>query len=410
MSRFRAYINPRGDTGDFTGFIEVTEDIDFNSMGTINQQIDNNEFNVGLFRFNEFSLKLRNEHGAYSDVDTLQSIFRTRRAGSQFKLTWSPHDHGPVCGIAVCGASHGASINQEIDVLTGVLNDEATKLDIDDQRVSFRVLSTDSIFTGVETPFSSLNAGDLYSAALLTILNQSSITEYLTVSAVNINVGLDQTLDNVANFENQTVKESLDELLFQSNSVMYIKNQTVFIRSRDGGAASTFTFIGQASNDGIENIKKISDVSTGLNQVFNFWTWDNVNLVASDLESIQANGIRKKSISFDSITNTVKRQEILNAQRTQFKLKKMSFQLTASIAPDMLDITMLDQVRVDYPTTYTPAETDGELPIYGVAVYGQSRYGFGQFSITISKETPMKILGININTKNQELIFKIKEI
>lgn len=410
MSRFRAYINPRDDNGNFRGFEEVTEDVDFNATGTIKQQIDNDEYNVGQFKFSDFSLKLRNEHGRYSDVDVLQSMFRTRRAGSQFKLTWDNREENPVCGLAVAGAPVGATLGVEKDVFIGVLNDEATKLDIDDQRISFKVLSTDSIFPSIEAPFASLNPGDLYSDALFTVLNLTGITEYLTVDAGNFTVGLDQTLDVVSQYENQTVKEVLDDLLFQSNSVLYVSQETIFIKPRDGGVSSVFTFIGQASNDGIENIQKLSDVATGLNRVFNYWTWKDTTLIAQDTDSIEDNGVRKKEIEFDAITTTSKRNAILTSQRDEFRNKKQRFKLTAHIDLDMLDIVFLDQVRVDYPTTYTPAEFDGELPLYGVAIYGEARYPYGQFSITIDKETPFKIMGIDIHVKNQQLIFQIEEI
>lgn len=410
MPRIRAYINPRDDSGNFTGFQEVTEDVDFESMGTIKQQIDSNEYDVGVFKFDEFTLKLRNEHGKYSDVDVLQSIFRFRRAGSKFKLTWEPASESAQCGFAVAGASSGATISEEVDILVGVLNDSASRLNITDQKVTFRVLSADSVFPAVEAPFSDINIGDLYSEILLTILDQAEITEYLTVSASNFTLGLDQTIDVVSQYENQTVKEVLDDILFQSNSVLYIKDQTVFIKPRDGGNTALYTFRGQASNNGIEDIINISDVSTGVNQVFNFWTWKGTTLVSKDESSITSNGVRKKEFESDAITNTAKRQAILDAQKTQFRLKKQSFNLTASINPTLLTLAMLDQIRVDYPTTFIPAETDGELPIYGIAVYGESRYGFGQFSITISEDVPYKIMGIDIDTKKQQMKFKLKEI
>ena len=410
MSRFRAYINPRDDAGNFTGYQEVTEDVNLESMGEIQQQIDNDEYSVGLFRFNDFSLKFRNEHGRYSDVDVVESMFRFRRSGSKFKLTWEGVDDGPQCGLAVAGASHGATLNDITDVFIGVISDEATKLDIDDQRISFRVLSTDSTFLNVTAPFASFSIGQLYSDAIFAALNQSEITEYLTVSALNINVGLDQTFDSVSEFENKTVKEFLDEVLFQSNSVLYIKDETIFVASRDGGLTSQFTFRGQASNEGIEDIIKISDVNTGLNNVFNYWTWKDTTLLKKDDASITTNGVRKREVDLEGVTSTAKREAVLEANKEQFKLKKQTFNLTVAITGELLKIPMLSQVRVDYPTTFTPAEVGGEIPIYGLAIYGEDRYPFGQFSITINKDVPYKIIGINIITKTQQIKFKIKEI
>ena len=411
MSRLRAYIKPRNTNGDFLPeFIEVTEDVDFDATGNISQLIDNNEFNVGQFKFSDFDLKLRNQLGAYSDVDVLQSIFRTRRAGSQFKLTWSPSDQSPQCGDSIAGNSYGATIDSPVDVFIGVINDEASKLDIDDQQITFSVLSTDSIFTTIEAPFNLLSIGQLYSDAIFAILNQVSVTEYLLLDVGNITLGLDQTFDVVTQYENKTVKEVLDDVLRQANAIIFIKEETIFIRPRDGGLVSKYTFIGQGSNDGIEDIIKISDVTTGLNKVFNYWTFADTDLIAKDVGSIDINLIRKKEISVEAITNTAKRQAILNSQRDTFKNKKQRFDLTVAINSDLLGLFLLDRVTVDYPTIFIPGETGGELPIYGIAIYNESFYGFGEFALTIDKITPYKIMGRTIETVKQTIKFKLEEI
>jgi len=406
MSRFRAYIRPFDSQGNLTEYQEVTEDVDFKSMGKISQKLDNDRFNVGLLRFSTFNLKLRNETGKYSGVETIQSIFRFRRGGSQFKVTWQVSDENTQCGIAVCGAS---KISPEIEVFVGVLNDESTTLNIVDQRIQFRVFTVDSIFPSIETPFSSLSNGDLYSEALLTILNQTAITQYMTVDVANISVGLDIAMDTVADFENTTVKEALDRLLFQSNSVLYVTDNVLFIKSRDGGATSQFTFRGQASNEGVEDVIALSEVSTGLNSVFNFWTWADTTLVSSDATSIQENGIKKKEIAFDELTGGSKQQQVLDAQRDEFSTKKQQFQLTTSLSYETLELGILDQVRVDYPTVYSPASIGDELPIYGLAIYGEAKYPIGEFSITIDQATPFKITSINIDTKKQTVTFKLEE-
>ena len=407
MSRFRAYINPTDDNGVFTGFVEVTEDVDFSSMGSISQQIDNDEYNVGLLRFNQFTLKLTNESGRYSDVGTAETIFKKRRGGSRFRLTWEKADDDTQCGIAICGSSY---ISPEITVFEGVINDEATRLNIVDQKVQFTILTIDSVFKSVATNFASLSNGNLFSAALLTVLNQTEITKYLTVSAGNINVGLDLAIDTVADFENTTVKEALDDLLFASNSVLYIEGTTVIIRSRDADATSSHTFIGQASNNGIENIIDISDVSSGQNNLFNFWTWADTTLKAENGTSIADNGLRKKEISFDMITNTGKRQSILDEQRDEYGERKQELKLTTTLTYETLALMFLNKVNVDYPTVYAPANIGDLLPYYGLAVYGAAIYPIGQFSLTIDVLTDFKILGIVLNTKQQTIEFKLREI
>ena len=47
----------------------TTDDVSFKSMGDINREIDSTEYDAGVFKYSNFSLKLSNEHGRYSDVD-----------------------------------------------------------------------------------------------------------------------------------------------------------------------------------------------------------------------------------------------------------------------------------------------------------------------------------------------------
>ena len=57
----------------------------------------------------------------------------------------------------------------------------------------------------------------------------------------------------------------------------------------------------------------------------------------------------------DEITNTGKRQSILDEQRDQFKDKKQEFDLTTFVNYDNLELQILDRVNVDYPTVFYPA-------------------------------------------------------
>ena len=409
MSAFRVYINPKDDAGAFTGYQEVTSDVDLSSLASITEKIDNDEYDVGTFKFNTLTMKLRNEDGNYSDVENVESIFRDRRGGSKVQFRWQVQGHQTICGVAPCGMGR-AKITPELTVYDGILNDDASKQDIDTQQITFKVLSSNSVLDEVETNFGSLSNGDLFSEAILTVLSQTEVTNILTVDVANINVGLDVLIDDVSDFENTTVKEALDDLLFGSNSVMYVIDNIIYISSRDGGATTQFTFRGQGSNAGIEDIIKLSGISAGRNNVFNYWTWKDTTLNATDSASITANGVKKKAISFSQITNTTKRQSILDAQRDEFSDLKQEFKLTTFLTYDTLALRMLDRVAVDYPTVYGPGQPGAEIPLYGIAIYGEAIYPGGQFGLTIDVTTPFKIMGKKIDAKNKTITFDLKEI
>lgn len=406
MSIVRIYINPKDDAGNFTSFQEVTEDVTESGLSKIAQNIDNNEYDVGVLRFNSFTIRFRNEHGLYSDVDNLASIFRSRRGGSKFQVRWQKTET-PYAGVAIAGK---AVVSPEVVIYDGVINDDATRQDIDDQQVTFKILSTDSIFDEVETPFASINVGDLFSDTIFLVLNQTEITKIMTIDVLNITVGLDLTLDVVTEFENTTVQESLEKLLFMANAILFLRDNVVFVKPRDGGVSSVHSFIGQASNEGIEDIQGLTSISSGRNQTFNFWTWKDTTLKAEDATSILENGVKKKQIEFPEITDTGKRQSVLDEQRTEFAFPKQEFSLTTFLDYETLAINMLDQVSVDYPTPLSPGVPGGIIPIYGVSKYDEAIYPQQEFSIIIDKDTPYKIMGININRKSQNIKFKIKEI
>lgn len=406
MSYFRVYINPKDDFGNFTGYQEVTSDVDQSSISKISRKLDNNEYDVGVLKYNSFNLSLRNEHGKYSDVSTVQSIFRDKRGGSKIKVNWQIQDYQSICGIAISGK---AKITPEVTVFEGILSDDSTRLSIDNQKISFTAISFESIFDEVETPYSSLANGDLFSEALLTVLNQSQITSILTVSASNINVDLDIAIDDVSDLENTTVKEALDSILFASNSVLYIKNSTVYISSRDGQGSSLKTFYGQASNNGIEDIVKISDVSTGRNRVFNLFTWKDTALVSKNSTSIDQNGVRKKEVDFPLITNSSKKQSILDQLKTEFSELKQEMKVSVTMTYESLAIDILSVIKIDYPTVLYPTTIGATVPIYGVSKYGQAYYPTGSYGMTILTSQSFKVLGIEIDTKNQILTFEIKE-
>lgn len=410
MGRFRVYINPFDTLGNFTGYQQVSEDVDLSSIGTLTEKLDNDEYSVGQFKFNSVTLKLRNDHGKYSDIDSTTSIFNFRRTGSKVKITWEPGIYPPVCGVAVAGAGLGATLTEEITVFEGLLDDDSTKLNIEDQQIAFSILSIDAIFDNVEAPFASLDATDLYSEAIYIILNQTEITKYLTVDPANISTDLDQAFDDIADYENKTVKEVLDDILFQANSVLYIRDNVVYVDDRNGGAASVFTFVGQGSNDGLENLQKISEIKNGLHRVFNYWRWEDTTLVQFNADSITDYGLRKSDVSFDAITNTTKRNAILSALLAQFKDKKLRFEVTVKVDVDTISLKVLDQVRVDYPTRYISGNGSSEVPIYGASTYGDAVYPKGIFSLLINVTTPLKIMGRKINFKKHEIVFKLEEI
>ena len=406
MSRFRCYITPFLETGDAYGDeIEVTNDVNLDSISTVTQQIDNNEYDVGFLTFNDLELKLRNDHGKYSQPSVPESIFKYKRSNALFRLTWEIEDEGTICGIAICG-KHRLSDTKTI--YEGFINDESAYTDTKTQMTSLRVLSFESIITRVSVPHADISNGELISSAIYKTLNQSLITDLITVDTDNINVSIDKTIDDVTDLQTMTGKDALDEFLLLSNSILYVKDRVAYVAAREETAATIYTFYGAMSTGGLENIEDIGNIKTGMSQMFNFTTWSNKTFSVEDASSIAKYGTRKKEFSSTLITDSTKQQQIMGDYVNEFGQPKENFVLSAPINYETLELFFLDKVVVDYPTVYIAGE-GRTLPIYDVSKYDESYYPIPESSLTIEATRTFKIMGIDIKVDTQTFLFNLRE-
>jgi hypothetical protein len=407
-SVWRVYIKPFDDYRQYADWIEVTDDVDSNSIGSIAVDLDNTEYDIGVYRNSSFKLTLRNDHGKYSDVGSSKSIFKYKRSNSLCKVTWSIDEQQPICGVAICGEVY---LSEEVDVFVGLLNDDSLSMDLDVQKVSFSVLGRESIFLRTVVPFDTVNSGDLISETLLLILDQPEVTSVLTVSSGNISVGLDQTIDSLTGLQNKTIQEGLNKLLLAGNSVLYIDGDAIKVAPRTPTADVQATFYGQASPLGPENVVNIKAIKNGVGKVFNFITWRDTSLVSQDETSISIYGVRKKEIEFDVFTgipDDTKRQSILDSIRDEFKNPKMEFDLYVPMTYETIALKLLDRINIDYPTIYYPSEAP--LPICGVAVCGQAVLPKAKWDFKLTTLDHFKIIGRSIDLKASVIKLKVRGV
>ena len=407
MARWRVYLKVFDDDGVYQDdYQEVTSDVV--AIGNPSQAIDNNDFNVGIIRNNGFQLTLRNDHGHYSDVDSLQSIFRFSRKNVLVKITWDFRNYDLICGFFTCGTE---PLGGEYTVFEGLINEVTTTANIITQQAIFSVLGYDSLIDSIEVPYSSISNGDLFSSLIKDCIDQSPFNALISVDASNITPGTDLAADDVTSYENAVVGDVLPDLLLAANSVLYVKDNTAYVTDRTASATSQFTFYGQGTNSGIENIINIPKFRDGMNRVFNYWTWADTTTRSRDTTSIDKYGIRKKEMKLAIINDgsTSKIQSILDANKTEFAFPKIELELETPIWYDVLALNILDKVNIDYPTLYFPYD-GGDLPRYGLTIYdGAARYPFEQWALTIDVSTDFKIMSKKIDTKKQTITFGLRE-
>lgn len=407
MSRYRVYVKPFLDDGTYAAdFQEITKDVV--SVGDPKQAIDNTDFDVGVIKSSGMNIVLRNDHGLYSGEETLRSIFRYSRKNSIIKVTWDYRDYDLIAGFFTAGSE---PLGGEYELFRGLINDITSASDIKKQQATFTVLGFETLLDEIEVPFSTINNGDLLSSVIYKCLNQAPFTTSITVSALNISLGTDVAIDDKTNLENKTVGQVLKNILLAGNAVLYIKNLTVYVTSRTPSATVAKTFYGQASNLGIENIINIPKIRDGLNRVFNLWTWKDTSTDVRDTTSLTHYGVRPKDMSLDLINDgsTSKITTILTANKTEFAFPKIELDLEVALDYETAALNILDRVAIDYPTVAIPYD-GGELPRYGLVKYGEVRYPYTQWTLTIDISTNFKIMNRKVNIKKQTMSFGLREI
>lgn len=406
MSRFKVYIKPFKEDGDYEAeWVDVSDDVELSGVSVAKQSLDSNEYDVGVFRNSGVTLALTNIAGKYSDVGEPGSLFKFRRSNSLVRITWQIMHHDVKCGFFTCG---NVALSDEVTIFEGLLDDRALKQGAEEQNLKFKVLGKEAILDETLVDFSVLSNGDTFEQIIFKLLDQDQISEVLTVDALNINCQTDIAVDDVTSLENKTVKEALALILQYSNSVLYVKEDVIYVSPRDASADLKFTFYGQGSRVGVENILDIVDYRKGLNRVFNFVTWRETDLYAEEFSSVQSYGVQKKEIETALITDTTKRQNILNAIRSEFGNPKREMILKAPITYETITLGVLDKVAVDYPNI---AISDvGEIPLWDISKWDQAKFPFEVLPISIESTARFKILSRDVDPNNHELIFNLREV
>jgi hypothetical protein len=324
------------------------------------------------------------------------------------QVTWDNRNYDLQAGFFNSGEE---ILGDEEIIYEGLLSDVVSQSTIDAQTVDFKIQGFESLFDITDVPFTDISDGDLISEIIYDCLNQSAITDLITVSALNITPNEDVEIDFVEDLENKTVKEALNEMLLISNSVLYVRDRVVYVRSRAPTIDLIYSFYGQASIQGVENILNITKYREGLNRTYNYLTWQDTNLRSRDLTSVQTYGVLKKEIGTRVIDplETTKIQTLLDSLKAEFAYPKLEFDLETPLGYETMDLFLLDKVKVDYPTPFEAVD-DNPLPRYGQNFYGEARYPAAVFSITISDSFRFKILNKKINTSKQTITLGLRRI
>lgn len=401
-------INPTPLT-DPTNYIDVTNDVSLRSLSSFKRQIDNNEFDVGIFRRSNIKPVLDNRTGKYSTRQDPNSIFTDERQNSLVRLSWRGGGTAAQAGVATAGSITNASMLPTVEVFEGLLREDDVSFSPTDFFIRFSVLGKEVLLEEAKASSAGVVVGDTASAALLKLLDQAPINSYLTVSALNINPSVDFTLEGLPdNLSSQTAKQAVETLLVLSNSTLQVVNDTILIKARDAAASISTEFYNQRSTLGPENVIDVREVRDGKNRVFNYIRIDNV-LSLEDDTSQDRYGLKVKSLSTDGfITADETKADSAESYLGEFAYPREEIKLVAPLNYETVDLQPLDRVTLDWEPEIL--EEENPIPIAGVAVAGTDIYPDAVFGFSSTSSQPWKILDINFSFSQDRATFTLRRI
>ena len=102
-------------------------------------------------------------------------------------------------------------------------------------------------------------------------------------------------------------------------------------------------------------------------------------------------------------------RNILDNLKTEFKLPKRELKLTTNLTYDSNSLEILSKVNINYPTVFFPSD-ENPLPIFGVSKFGEAKFPYGEWSLTLTESEYFKIIGIDISLRKEQVILNLREV
>lgn len=377
--RYKVFFTPRATFDTYGSEIDVSDRIDVSGVKDVRKSIDAGDYQLGVYTTDDIVIKGYNINGYFNDENDTRSIFPAGRNLAKVRVVFSELDDD----------------GEETTTISfrGLINEEATRIDIVKEEIKFRVLANDSVIRDTKVAQGLVNDGTLFSVAMLNILNQTRITQILNVDASNINPDLDLLVDDGSAFDNLKTRDALDQLLLASNSVMVIDgSDNVIIKSRDEDETKdVFNFFGKSDEQGRENIVDIAGYNSGRHRMFTSVRINNTERSNSAYES--EFGSKRFNQDLDFITSGTNEANIADRLVDEFKAPKIELEITARTA-EVKDLELLDRCSVNYPLRLALPEGASFLPIVGITELGETTEPLPrQFgSIMIHPRTAFKVI------------------
>lgn len=380
--------NEYGTKTDVSLDVDISDLVLMGGISNIIREIDQGNYEIGIFNYGDVQLTCYNNDGKFNERDLdSRSIFPWRRDKTIVEISY----------INESGTT--------TQVFKGIIADRATRDDSATGKITFKVLSLDSIFGQEQIPTGAIKTGDNFSKAFEVILNTSFIDTLLNYNVANINPALDLIIDDGSKFDKLITKTALDELLQASNSILLIdSSDNIIVRSRTENANSPHQFFSNDRNKQ-DNIRMISERNTGLQRMFN-------SVLVNDFESKNQSSIddfdvRQIKFSLDFITTEPNEQAIADSILSDFGTPKEEFWLTTDTETAKV-INFLDKCSVSMDLLLK-AEPGFNVGMYDIDQYEVSKYPVQIGSMFIDGRRIFKVIGFRHDPENYVTALKLRD-
>ena len=387
--QYKIYLTPKISEFVYGTEIQVSAEIIYNGIKTMKKSIDSSDYEVGVYTYGDISLKLINKNGKYNDETDGRSIFEYTRDLAKIRVVYSDN-------------------NGDITRFNGLINEEATKQDLEKEEITFRVLSNDSVIRTTKVSSGVIVDGVLASSAIKTVLNQTKIVSDLNYDASNIAVDYDFTIDDGSQFDNKNARKALNDLLVATNSVLLIdSSDNMVVQARTVESVSVLNLFGPYDLKNRQNIHNVKKYNQGRHRTFTAVKIGNIEV--DDDGYVADYGYRqlKKTLAF--FTDKETQSEIATINLNEFK--RPFIELTVEVPTHIVkNSKLLDPVSLDYPLRVKRME-DKFLPIVGVTKIDDTEmvlpYTFGNKDIR--PDVAFKIIEIAENPTKFSTILKLRQ-
>ncbi len=404
--RYKVFFTPilSIDDNTYSDEIDVSDRVEIGGIGAIKKSLDSADYDVGLFFFSDITLKGHNKDGYFNESDDVRSIFKSSRDLCKVRIVFSEYVFERD-GLLITSETENSTIT-----FKGLLNEEATKLDVDSEAITFKVLSLDSVLRTTKIASSIITNGSMASDAIYKILNTPRITSVLNLDVADINPDFDFAIDDGSKFDNKSVKEKLNLLLIATNSILYINDSNdIIVRNRyEDTTTSIHNLYGHSDILGRENVIGISDYNSGLHRAFTSFKINNTEYVDQDFAGVY--GFRQKKIELDFVTDVETELDIATNLVEAFKSPRIELKVKVSTTLSQ-NMKLLERVSLNYPLRIRPIEGK-KLPVVGINQIGDAEfplpYTFG--SVAIHPNFGFKILEIAETPRDFTSVLKLRQI